>query len=66
MAYVTCERCGRRAFTTAYWSSTDYCHYCGTELPHPLSVAQPLTRQPRIPGGYRFSDTRSRDTRPAA
>lgn len=38
MAYVTCDECGRRAFTTAYWSSTDYCDRCGHELPHPRSV----------------------------
>lgn len=35
MAYVRCKRCGRAAFTTAYWSSVDYCDRCGLELPHP-------------------------------
>ena len=40
MAYVNCEHCGRRAFTTAYWSNIDYCDHCGHELPHPRSVVE--------------------------
>jgi uncharacterized protein (DUF983 family) len=46
VAYVNCEHCGRQAFTTAYWSSTDYCDYCGQELPHPRSVVDTIVTRP--------------------
>ena len=42
MPYVDCARCGRIAFTAAYWSSLEYCPHCGTVLPRPRSAIRSL------------------------
>lgn len=66
MAYVECEPCGRTAFTTAYWSNTDHCHYCGAELPHPLSVAESSQRPAQVTREYQSPDPPPHTQRPAA
>jgi hypothetical protein len=38
MAQVACRRCGATAFSVAYWSNTDHCPRCGTELPRPPGI----------------------------
>jgi ribosomal protein L37E len=38
MAEVACRRCGLTAFSVAYWSNTDHCPRCGTELPRPTGI----------------------------
>ena len=38
MAEVACRRCGVTAYSVAYWSNTDHCPHCGTELPRPTGI----------------------------
>jgi hypothetical protein len=56
MAQVACRRCGFTAFSVAYWSNTDHCPRCGTELPRPA----PITARIRA-GSGRWDGSRRAD-----
>jgi hypothetical protein len=55
MAQVACLRCGQTSFSVAYWTSTDHCPRCNTELPRPMGITARIREASGVAGVHKVA-----------
>jgi hypothetical protein len=53
MPYMHCPSCGLRAFSAAYWSSTEECGRCGESLPRKSRAVRPASPSRQLLAQFR-------------